>query len=70
MDDATLAKFDSTGDHQVIVDWIKSNPDSDVSVCDCCGDGEGWCGTPSEHDYKDFGMNGPYAYNGGVPLCM
>jgi len=29
--------------------WISNNPDSDVSVCDCCGDGEFWHGSPGEH---------------------
>ncbi len=25
----------------------------DVSVCDCCGDGEHWHGEPGQHDYED-----------------
>jgi len=29
--------------------WMAANPDSDVSVCDCCGDGDEWYGEPGEH---------------------
>jgi hypothetical protein len=25
----------------------------DVSVCDCCGDGQSWYGTPGQHDGDD-----------------
>lgn len=49
VDDATLARFDATGDVQVVVDWMAANPGSDVGICDCCGDGEGWYGQPGEH---------------------
>ena len=35
---------------QDILDWINANQHyaqlDDVTVCDCCGDGEGWYGTP------------------------
>lgn len=43
----------------------------DISVCDCCGDGEGWYGTPGEHYNSEDppGPNGPYAYNGGLCEC-
>ena len=52
-----------------ILKWIAANKDHDVAVCDCCGhDGE-WHGTPGEHNESDFGRNGPYAYNGGLPEC-
>jgi len=27
----------------------------DVAVCDCCGDGQGWYGTPGEHNYRKGG---------------
>jgi len=43
----------------------------DVQVCDCCGNGETWYGTPGEH----YGLNDPpgdsghYAYNGGLCEC-
>lgn len=43
----------------------------DVSVCDCCGDGEGWYGVRGEH-YSDFdpkGAKGPYSSNGGLARC-
>ena len=43
----------------------------DVSVCDCCGDGQGWYGTPGEHYGIDDpqGKSGPYAGNGGLCSC-
>jgi len=25
----------------------------DVSVCDCCGDGESWYGEPGQHDWNN-----------------
>lgn len=45
--------------------------DHDVQVCDCCGDGDTWYGTPGEHYSNDdpSGPNGPYAYNGGLCEC-
>lgn len=55
--------------------WMK-NPDwknekNDVCICDCCGDTEGWYGTPGEHYNNDdpCGYGGPYAYNGGLCEC-
>jgi len=44
---------------------------NDVQVCDCCGDGDGWYGTPGEHynSYDPRGQDGPYAYNGGLCEC-
>ena len=49
--------------------WMKANPDSDVTVCDCCGDGSSWYGEPGNHDPNTFGRGDyqPYAYNGGLP---
>ena len=43
----------------------------DVAVCECCGDGDGWYGTPGEHYNADDqpGPNGPYASNGGLCKC-
>ena len=60
-----------TGDLGVILRWIKANDDHDVSVCDCCGDGENWHGSPGEHygSQDPPGPNGPYAYNGGLCEC-
>lgn len=51
--------------------WIEENDDHDVSVCDCCGNGEEWYGTPGEHYGPDDppGERGPYAYNGGLCEC-
>lgn len=59
-------------DHEEILIWIQveSTP-HDVSVCDCCGNGEEWYGTPGEHyGVNDMpGIHGPYAYNGGLCEC-
>ena len=54
-----------------ILEWIKQNPETDACVCDCCGDGESWHGTPGEHftGGDHAGRTGPYAYNGGLPEC-
>ncbi len=69
IEDSTLSRLDELGDVSVIQDWIKLHPDSDVSICDCCGDGERWYGEPGEHDYDQMGREGPYAYNGGLLEC-
>lgn len=44
---------------------------SDVSICDCCGDGESWYGEPGRHytSADPVGKHGPYAYNGGLCKC-
>lgn len=41
----------------------------DVTVCDCCGDGEIWYGVPGKHYNSEDpqGFNGPYS--GGVSGC-
>lgn len=67
--DDVLKQFDATGSYELILQWIKDNADHDVSVCDCCGDTNDWYGTPGEHNESDYGPNGPYAYNGGLPEC-
>lgn len=37
--------------HQALLGWITSKQVSeDIQVCDCCGDGENWYGTPGEHN--------------------
>lgn len=58
-------------DVDVIVQWIRSNDDHDVEICDCCGDGDGWYGVPGDHYNSEDppGMHGPYAYNGGLCEC-
>ena len=58
-------------DEDAILKWIETHDDHDVQVCDCCGDGYGWYGTPGEHYNSEDppGRNGPYAYNGGLCKC-
>jgi len=58
-------------DIDAVLEWIKTHDDHDIQVCDCCGDGEGWHGTPGEHYTSEdpIGRNGPYAYNGGLCEC-
>ena len=44
----------------------------DVTICDCCGNGEDeWYGTAGEHYNSEDpeGKNGPYSYNGGHCEC-
>ena len=69
VDEETLNGFDESGDHSIILAWIKANSCHDVGVCDCCANGEEWHGEPGEHDYDQMGHEGPYAYNGGLPEC-
>lgn len=72
VDEETMKRFESTGDVNVILDWIKTHEDHDVQVCDCCGDGTDWHGKPGHHyeTSADFsGKDGPYAYNGGLAEC-
>ena len=72
IEDDKLELFESHGDfYENVKDWISSNEDHDVQVCDCCGDGEGWYGEPGEHYHNDdpVGQNGPYAYNGCLCEC-
>ena len=47
----------------------EENPD--VTVCDCCGDGDDWYGEPGRHYTRDDppGPRGPYASNGGLCKC-
>jgi hypothetical protein len=50
VDETTLALFEEAGEHDVILAWIESQTEPhDVSVCDCCGDGQEWHGTPGFH---------------------
>jgi len=71
IDDRVCRRFDETGDHQVILNWIEAEKNHEVSVCDCCGNGEYWHGIPGEHYNNEdpAGYNGPYAYNGGLCEC-
>jgi len=34
---------------EVILKWIADHLKAEVQVCDCCGDGEEWYGTPGEN---------------------
>lgn len=57
---------------QVVLAWMRIHPDTDVQICDCCGNGkDDWYGIPGEHFQggDHCGHNGPYAYNGGLPEC-
>ena len=60
------------GDLEKIRAWMKSQTDPhDVKVCDCCGDGDDWYGTPGQHYGRDDppGRIVPYDYNGGLCEC-
>lgn len=58
-------------DTDAVLKWIEENDNHDVQICDCCGNGEDWYGTPGEHYGPDDrpGTTGPYAYNGGLCEC-
>jgi hypothetical protein len=60
-------------DANEILEWINAHSSEypDVTVCDCCGNSEGWYGVPGEHYNSDDppGHDGPYAYNGGLCEC-
>lgn len=58
-------------DVQDVIRWISENADTDMQVCDCCGDSELWYGEPGVHYTADDqpGPDGPYAYNGGLCEC-
>ncbi|KKM85204.1 hypothetical protein LCGC14_1291380 [marine sediment metagenome] len=60
------------GDFDAMLAWIAEHEESDIAVCDCCGDGEAeWYGVPGEHYNPDDppGPDGPYAPNGGLAKC-
>lgn len=58
-------------DPDAIARWVEDNENHDVTVCDCCGDGEEWYGTPGEHYNAEdpSGPFGPYGSNGGLCEC-
>jgi hypothetical protein len=52
--------------------WIEKQTEThDRQICACCGDGEGWYGTPGEHYGNEDppGDWGPYGSNGGLCQC-
>jgi len=72
VDGDVLAQFENGADHRVVLDWIaRQTDDHDVSVCDCCGDGDVWYGEPGQHYGPDDppGPVGPYVSNGGLCKC-
>jgi hypothetical protein len=53
-----------------VLEWVSTHKDHDVSVCDCCGNGETWYDVAGNHYNGDVrGADGPYAYNGGLCEC-
>ncbi len=60
-----------TSSKEAILKWIGETENHDVQICDCCGDGSGWYGTPGEHYNSEdpAGNDGPYVYNGGLCQC-
>jgi hypothetical protein len=69
--DAIRKTFDASGQHSVVLAWVEANENHDVSICDCCGNGDVWYGEPGEHYNANDprGQYGPYAYNGGLCEC-
>lgn len=68
--DSALAETE--GNIEKIMAWITAQTEPhDVQVCDCCGNGELWYGTPGEHYGPDDkpGNGGAYEYNGGLCEC-
>lgn len=62
-------------DHDEILKWISQADDHGVvhavEVCDCCGNGTIWYGTPGQHygNEDPIGRDGFYGYNGGLCEC-
>ncbi len=70
--DEVIVEAESKDFHAVIRKLLAAGVAfSDVTVCDCCGDGDDWHGTPGEHYNAEDprGPDGPYAYNGGLCEC-
>ena len=67
-----VAAAEASGDYfATMIAWLLAHLENDAAVCACCGDGvEEHHGVPGEHDHRDYGPAGPYAYNGGVPECI
>ena len=74
LEQITEGELDAMGDNllEAVPKWIAAQAtESDVCVCDCCGDGEGWYGEPGHHYGRGdpIGRGGPYASNGGLCKC-
>ena len=70
--DTVLTKAENSPNFcEFIQKWIEDHERHDVAVCGCCGNGEGWYGTPGEHYNSEDpgGYRGPYEYNGGLCEC-
>lgn len=68
VDPSIVAIFDQTGEHRIILDWMKEETQPhDVKVCDCCGNGDNWYNVPGEHFTGED--KSVYAYNNFVPEC-
>ena len=49
VDEPTYLQFLDSGNVDVILEWIATNNNHDVAMCDCCGDGQEWYGEPGHH---------------------
>jgi len=70
--DEDIVRFENSPDFcDAVKAWMMSNEGHDVTICDCCGNGESWYGVPGEHYNADDppGKNGPYVFNGGLCRC-
>ena len=65
-DDLKAAQKSRAGFHESIVAWMSKNQ-SDVMICDCCGDGTQWHCVPGHHFQGE--PSSTYDYNGGLPEC-
>jgi hypothetical protein len=71
-DEFIYAHQDNPDWPEIVKRWARENQPNDVTVCDCCGDGEDdWYGIPGEHYNQEDprGHDGPYGYNGGLCEC-
>ena len=64
-----LPSFILPNDQGAILNYIHTRDGHDISVCNCCGTGENWHGEAGYHTPADYGPDGPYSYNGGLPEC-
>jgi len=63
--------FDGMSPREIREFIIRCCRHEENDVCNCCGDGCDWYGTPGYHYgiYDPPGERGPYAYNGGLCEC-